>query len=71
MLDDCDPHYFPNFRTAEQWPGLLNLVKVRRERRLDDTVSIEDSYYIFSLHKPAQPLLEAVCAHWQIENALH
>jgi len=47
------------------------LVKVRRERRLDDTVSIEDSYYIFSLHKPAQPLLEAVCAHWQIENALH
>ena len=66
-----DPHHFPAFRTAEQWPGLLTLVKVRRERHLEDTVSIQDSYYISSLSKPAQPLLDAIRAHWQIENALH
>jgi len=66
-----DPYQFPNFRTAEQWPGLLTLLKVRRERHLNDTLSSEDSYYISSLPKPAQPLLEAIRAHWQIENALH
>jgi len=66
-----DPHHFPDFRTAEQWPGLLTLVKICRERYLNDTLSIEDSYYISSLPKPAQPLLDAIRAHWQIENALH
>jgi predicted transposase YbfD/YdcC len=66
-----DPQHFPYFRTSDQWPGLLTLVKVRRERRLDDKVSIEVAYYIASLPKPAAPLLDAIRAHWQVENALH
>ena len=50
---------------------MIILVKIRRERYLNDTVSIEDSYYISSLPKPAQRLLDAIRTHCQIENALH
>lgn len=66
-----DPHHFPYFRTSQQWPGLLTLVKVRRERQLPDKTSVEVAYYISSLPGPAQPLLDAIRAHWQIENGLH
>ncbi len=66
-----DPHHFPYFRTSQQWLGLLTLVKVRRERQLRDTTSVEVAYYISSLPSPAAPLLDAIRAHWQIENGLH
>jgi len=66
-----DPQHFPSFRTADQWSGLLTLVKIRRERRLEDKISVEIAYFISSLPTPAAPILDAVRAHWQIENALH
>ena len=66
-----DPQHFPDFRTSQQWSGLLTLVKIRRERRLDGKVSVEVVYYISSLPKPAPPMLNAIRAHWQIENGLH
>lgn len=65
-----DPQYFPDFRTSQQWVGLLTLVKIRRERRVEDKVSVEVAYYISSLPTPAAPLLDAIRTHWQIENAL-
>jgi len=36
-----------------------------------DATTIEVAYYISSLPKAAAPLLNAVRAPWQIENALH
>jgi len=66
-----DAQHFPAFRTSQQWPGLLTLVKIRRERRWEDKVSVEVAYSISSLPKQAAPLLAAIRSHWQIENALH
>jgi len=66
-----DAQHFSTFRTSQQWPGLLTLVKIRRERRWEDKVSVEVAYSISSLPKQAAPLLAAIRSHWQIENALH
>lgn len=66
-----DPQHFPFFRTSQQWPDLLTLVKIRRERHLPDKTSVEVAYYISSLPKSAAVLLDAVRAHWHIENSLH
>jgi predicted transposase YbfD/YdcC len=66
-----DPQHFPALRTASQWPGLQTLVKVRRERRSAETVTVEVAYYISSLPNAPAALLKAIRAHWQIENALH
>jgi len=66
-----DPQSFPYFRTSQQWAGLQTLVKVRRERRLADRTTLETHYYISSLPGSAPVLLNAVRAHWGIENGLH
>lgn len=66
-----DPHGFPSFRTSQHWPQLQTLVKIRRERRLADRTTLQTHYYISSLTGAAAPLLDAVRAHWDIENGLH
>jgi predicted transposase YbfD/YdcC len=66
-----DPQFFPYFRTSHQWVGLQTLVKVRRERRLADRTTLETHYYISSLSGSALVLLNAIRAHWGIENGLH
>jgi predicted transposase YbfD/YdcC len=66
-----DPQFFPYFRTSHQWSQLQTLVKVRRERRLADRTTLETHYYISSLSGSATALLNAVRAHWDIENGLH
>lgn len=66
-----DPKCFPYFRTSQQWPHLQTLVKIRRERHSADQTTVETHYYISSLPGAAAPILEAVRAHWNIENGLH
>ena len=66
-----DPLGFPYFRTSQNWPQLHTLVKVRRERRLGDKITIETHFYIASLLGSALLLLNAIRAHWRIENSLH
>ncbi len=66
-----DPQFFPSFRTSQHWPQLHTLVKIRRERRLADRTTVETHYYISSLSAAAAPLLNAIRAHWSIENGLH
>jgi len=66
-----DPNGFPYFRTSQQWTQLQTLVKIRRERHLPDKTTVETHYYISSLPGAAAPLLNAVRAHWDIENGLH
>jgi predicted transposase YbfD/YdcC len=67
----ADPQLFPGFRTSHQWPQLQTLVKVRRERRLVEPPTLETYYYISSLSASAATLLDAIRAHWSIENSLH
>jgi predicted transposase YbfD/YdcC len=66
-----DPQFFPYFRTSQDWPQLQTLIKVRRERRLGDKTTVETHFYIASLLGSALLLLNAIRAHWGIENSLH
>ena len=56
------------------WPGLGQIARLERTRRIGDKESIEIVYLITSL-APAnagpQRLLALVRAHWAIENKLH
>jgi predicted transposase YbfD/YdcC len=66
-----DPTCLRALRNAAHFPNLHTVMKVRLERRLPTRTSVEERYYIASLHAPATTLLAAKRSHWQIENGLH
>ena len=47
------------------------MVKVVGRRDTDTGITVQPRYYISSLDVSAERLLEAVRAHWSIENSLH
>ena len=57
--------------TGGDWPGLRSVVKVVGRRDTDTGITVQPRYYISSLDVSAERLLEAVRAHWSIENSLH
>ena len=57
--------------TAGDWPGLRSVAKVTCQRETETGTTVQTRYYISSLPGPARQLLEAVRAHWSIENSLH
>jgi predicted transposase YbfD/YdcC len=68
-----DPRAFEVIRHYDGWVGLQSIVMVRRERRhLDNQpVAPETVFFISSLPPDAELLLQAVRAHWSVENNLH
>jgi predicted transposase YbfD/YdcC len=60
-----------SIRNASEWEKLTSLVRIRRERRLAGKVQVEVRYYIASLSPNANQLLQAIRAHWGIENSVH
>lgn len=68
-----DPDVLAFINGYKTWTGLTSLVKVVSERRLiiQDKVERETRYFISSLDGNARQLLDAVRAHWQVENSLH
>jgi predicted transposase YbfD/YdcC len=58
-------------RNAAGWEGLTSLVCIRRERRLPEKTQVETRYYIASRSPNADQLLQAIRAHWGIENSVH
>ena len=66
-----DPALLCHLRNTDRFKNLQTLMKVRHERHLDGTVSVEEHYYIASLKTSAATLLAAKRTHWQVENALH
>jgi predicted transposase YbfD/YdcC len=56
------------------WPGLAQVVRVERERRVKGETTVEVGYYITSLGRdragPAR-LGALIRSHWGIENRLH
>jgi len=66
-----DPEYVEYIREHKEWAGLRSVILVRGERRIGDTVSQEDRYYISSLEGDAALCLHAVRSHWGIENCVH
>lgn len=74
-IRDCwatdEPAYLAWLDPHGQWPGLRSLVRLRSERRVGEQCSQRERYFITSLAPDAQRLLEAVRAHWGVENQLH
>ena len=58
-------------RNAGEWEQLTSMVCIRRERRLAEKTQVELRYYIASRAPNANHLLQAVRAHWGIENSVH
>lgn len=67
----CNAELLSHLRNADHFKNLQTVMKVRHERRLNNTVTVEEHYYISSLATTATHLLAAKRTHWQIENSLH
>jgi len=76
-IRDCwaidDPDIIAYINEYKAWANLTSIVKVTSERRVlnNGKTTKETRYFISSLQADAQQLLQAVRAHWQIENGLH
>ena len=66
-----DPSCLGYLSTGGDWPRLCSVVKVVGRRDTDTGITGQPRYYISSLDVSAERLLEAVRAHWSIENSLH
>jgi len=60
-------------QALRQWPGLKSLVLVEAQRGtgVDTGTSVVQRFYLSSLPCEAKRLLEAVRAHWGVENNVH
>lgn len=60
---------------GSDWPGLVSVAMVRRQRRApgqqEGESEVETAYYISSLKADADKILGATRTHWSIENCLH
>ncbi len=68
-----DPEIIAYINDYKTWTNLRSIVKVTSERHLlmSGKIEQETRYFITSLAADVQQLLQAVRAHWQIENGLH
>ena len=56
------------------WPGLAQVVRVERERRIGGETTVEVAYFVTSLGRDradAARLGALIRGHWGIENRLH
>jgi predicted transposase YbfD/YdcC len=61
---------FEYIRNYQGWVDLQTIIRVRRERRLNDTVEEETAYYISSLPPHAEQLLMATRYHPSVPDLL-
>lgn len=66
-----DPQYLDYVRRQAEWKDLTTLVRIQRERHINNQVTRETAYFISSRLADATYFLEAVRGHWAIENQLH
>jgi predicted transposase YbfD/YdcC len=57
--------------SASRWEGIASVSLIESERTAHGVTTVERRYFISSLPPLAKPLMEAVRAHWGIENGLH
>lgn len=58
-------------RNRQRWAGLQAVAQVTAYREVGDEITSETRYYITSMSGDAHLVLDAVRAHWRIENELH
>lgn len=56
---------------ADKWLGLKSIGMVECQREMNGKVSIEQRYYLLSIHSDVRRFATAVRSHWSIENQLH
>lgn len=66
-----DPLALESMGHYEGWIGLQTVVRVQRERRIDDKIHRETVYYLSSLPPDAERILAVTRAHWSVENTFH
>lgn len=68
-----DPAIIAYINDYKTWTNLRSIVKVTSERHLLTSGKMEQEtrYFITSLAADVQQLLQAIRAHWHIENSLH
>lgn len=70
-----DPGCLAYLEQAAEWPGLVSVAMVRRQRDMvglpGSRTETETAYYISSLPADAGKILAATRTHWSIENSLH
>jgi predicted transposase YbfD/YdcC len=66
-----DPLAFEHIRHYDGWADLSSIVRIQRERRVGEQVTLDTAWYISSLPADAARLLEATQHHWAIENSFH
>lgn len=67
----ADPQWLDYVRVRHNWKKLNCVVKIWTERQIGGKKSRESRYYICSRPASAAELLEAVRAHWGVENKVH
>ena len=65
------PDWLEHVRHRQNWAKLQCLVRLSAQRQVNGQTSQEVRYYICSRAASASELLEAVRAHWGIENRVH
>jgi predicted transposase YbfD/YdcC len=66
-----DADYLAYIDPDRRWPDLRSVVLIESTRRVGDTLTIEDRYYLASLPADAAHLARVIRSHWGIENRLH
>jgi len=54
-----------------KWPGLKMIVRVLNKTEKKGKISEEERFFISSLQKPVDIILQIIRDHWRIENSLH
>lgn len=54
-----------------KWPGLASVGKITATREVNGKIATTTRYYLLSTRLSARRFLDAVRAHWGIENQLH
>jgi predicted transposase YbfD/YdcC len=62
-----DPRAFEH----DGWAGLRSIVMLERQRHFAGGIQTQTAYFISSLPADAERLLQAVRAHWSVENTFH
>lgn len=66
-----DPELLHYLDPEGRWPQLRAIGLVEAERRIGETVTVEQRHYLLSRALPAAAFGQAVRHHWQVENRLH
>ena len=66
-----DPEYLQYLTSVGDWQGVRSIVMVEASREQAGQATVTRRYFISSLESDAVLLLQAVRAHWGIENKVH